>query len=81
MTILQTRRKSEKTKFTASIRGNVASGKMEIWIDSTDPARGTKIGTANIVNKGKVETTWHDISTTVDNVTGVHGFILQIHIR
>jgi arabinoxylan arabinofuranohydrolase len=69
--------KSEKTKFTASVRGNVASGKVEIWIDSTDPSRGTQIGTVDIENKGVVEASWRDISTTVDNVTGVHGLYFK----
>jgi len=55
----------------------MASGKMEIWIDSTDPTRGTQIGSVDIVNKGVEETYWSDISSTVDNVTGVHGLYLK----
>ncbi len=72
-----TKSKSGQTKFSASIKGNVASGKMEIWIDSTDPTRGTKIGTVNIENQGVEETTWREISTQVDQVTGIHGLYFK----
>ena len=66
-----------KTNFSAWIKGKTASGTMEIWIDSTDPTRGTQIGSVTIENNGKEDTTWRQISTTVDNVTGVHGLYFK----
>ena len=71
------KQKSDKTSFSAWIRGNVASGTMEIWIDSTDPSRGTMIGTVEIQNNAKVETTWREISAKVENVTGTHGLYFK----
>jgi arabinoxylan arabinofuranohydrolase len=66
-----------KTNFSAWIKGKTASGTLEIWIDSTDPTRGTQIGSVSIENNGKEDTSWRQISTTVDNVTGVHGLYFK----
>jgi arabinoxylan arabinofuranohydrolase len=66
-----------RTGFKASVRGGEASGTMEIWIDSTDPARGTKIGSVEINNKGMNKEEWRTVSAIVDNVTGVHGLYFK----
>jgi arabinoxylan arabinofuranohydrolase len=69
--------KDGKTSFSAWIKGKTASGKMEIWIDSTDPNRGTQIGSVNIENKIVEESNWRKVSSIVDNVTGVHGLYFK----
>jgi arabinoxylan arabinofuranohydrolase len=63
--------------FTANIKGGKASGKMEIWIDSDKPEKGTKIGTLDIYNTGAGDCNWRKVSTKVQPVEGRRAVFLK----
>jgi arabinoxylan arabinofuranohydrolase len=65
------------TRFTAQIRGAVASGEIELWIDSWDPSIGRKIGFVEIENDGVADATWTTVMNDIDTVTGVHALYFK----